>query len=129
MQQFFESIQQDCREHGTLISRIKSNLKCGPSTKEKIFNDACRRGFSIKSRASWNNNLTIISPTAITIANFLQDNYSNYMRVIDTGLVEIHQNLQKEINVNFIPKVDKTLNEIDRQKLGPVWSQIVNSMK
>jgi hypothetical protein len=51
------------------------------------------------------------------------------MRVIDTGLVEIHQNLQQEINVNFIPKVDKTLNEIDRQKLGPVWSQIVNSMK
>jgi len=129
MQKFFESIQQNCRAHGTLISSIKSNLKCGPSTKEKIFNDACRRGFSIKSRASWNNNLTIISPTAITIANFLQDNYSNYMRVIDTGLVEIHQNLQKEINVNFIPKVDKTLNEIDRQKLGSVWSQIANSRK
>jgi hypothetical protein len=129
MQKFFESIQQNCRAHGTLISRIKSNLKCGPSTKEKIFNDACRRGFSIKSRASWNNNLTIISPTAITIANFLQDNYSNYMRVTNTGLVEIHQNLQKETNVNFIPKVYKTLNEIDRQKLGPVWSQITNSIK
>jgi hypothetical protein len=51
------------------------------------------------------------------------------MRVIDFGLVEIHQNLKKEINISVIPKIDKTLNEIDRQKLGPVWSQIVNEMK
>ncbi len=52
MQKFIESIQQNSRAHGTLISSIKSNLKNGPSTKEKIFNDACRKGFSIKSRAS-----------------------------------------------------------------------------
>jgi hypothetical protein len=127
MKNFFESIKEKDPVVGTLIGEIKKNLNCGPSTKEKIFNDACKKRYAIKTKASWNKNLIVIFPTVVTVANFLQDTRSNFKRVTDMKIDKIHKDLEKR-NTKILPNVDKILEHEEREELGSVWSQCVDEL-
>ena len=127
MKNFFESIEEKDPAVGTLIGEIKKNLNCGPSTKEKIFNDACKKRYAIKTKASWNKNLIVIFPTVVTVANFLQDTRSNFKRVRDMKIDKIHKGLEKR-NTKILPNVDKILEHEEREELGSVWSQCVDEL-